>query len=69
MTNEAIRNILRANEFSYQSTLFPLPPKQKELLIAICKEGKAQKLTSSAFIKKTPPSRQQQRTISYQRTT
>lgn len=52
MTQEAIRNILRANEFSYQSTLFQLPPKQKELLIAICKEGKAQNLTSSAFIKK-----------------
>ena len=52
MTHEAIRSILRANEFSYQSTLFQLPPKQKELLIAICKEGKAQNLTSSAFIKK-----------------
>ena len=52
MTQEAIRNILRANEFSYQSTLFQLPPKQKELLIAICKEGKAQNLTSSEKKKK-----------------
>lgn len=52
MTSDAIRNILRANEFSYQSTLFQLPPKQKELLMAICKEGKAQNLTSSAFIQK-----------------
>lgn len=52
MTKTAITNILRANEFSYQSTLFQLPPKQKELLIAICKEGKAQNLTSSAFIHK-----------------
>ena len=48
----AINNILRANEFAYQSTLFQLPPKQKELLVAICKEGKAQNLTSSAFIRK-----------------
>lgn len=52
MTAVAIKNILRANEFTYQSTLFQLPPKQKELLIAICKEGKARNLTSSSFIHK-----------------
>ena len=50
MVNVAISNILRANEFNFQSILFQLPPKQKELLIAICKEGKAKTLTSSAFI-------------------
>lgn len=48
----AITNILRASEFNYQSMLFQLPPKQKELLVAIAKEGKAQNLTSSAFVKK-----------------
>ena len=52
MLEPAITNILRANEFNYQSMLFQLPPKQKELLIAIAKEGKAQSLTSSAFVKK-----------------
>lgn len=52
MVSIAVSNILRANEFTYQSTLFQLPPKQKELLIAISKEGKAQNLTSSAFIRK-----------------
>ena len=52
MLEPAIRNILRANEFTYQSILFQLPPKQKELLIAIAKEGKAQNLTSSAFLHK-----------------
>ncbi|MBP5339139.1 MAG: ATP-binding protein [Prevotella sp.] len=52
MVDIAIGNILRANEFTYQSTLFQLPPKQKELLIAICKEVKAQNLTSSSFIRK-----------------
>ncbi len=52
MLEPIIKNILRANEFTYQSILFQLPPKQKELLTAICKEGKAQNLTSSAFIKK-----------------
>ncbi len=52
MLEPAVINILRANEFNYQSMLFQLPPKQKELLIAIAKEGKAQNLTSSAFVKK-----------------
>ena len=52
MLDTAIKNILRANEFTYQSLLFQLPIKQKELLIAIAKEGKAQNLTSSAFVKK-----------------
>lgn len=52
MVAVAISNILRANEYNYQSTLFQLPPKQKELMIAICKEGKARNLTSSAFIRK-----------------
>lgn len=52
MVDIAIGNILRANEFTYQSTLFQLPPKQKELLIAICKEVKAKNLTSSSFIHK-----------------
>ena len=35
-----------------RSLLFQLPIKQKELLMAIAKEGKAQNLTSSAFVKK-----------------
>ena len=52
MLEIAIKNILRANEFTYQSLLFQLPLKQKELLMAIAKEGKAQSLTSSAFVKK-----------------
>jgi len=52
MLDIAIKNILRANEFTYQSLLFQLPVKQKELLMAIAKEGKAQNLTSSAFVKK-----------------
>ena len=32
--------------------LFQIPEKQKEILVAICKEGKAQNVTSAAFIKK-----------------
>ncbi len=52
MIDIAIDNILRANEFNYQSLLFQLPPKQKMLLIAICKAGKATALTSAAFIRR-----------------
>jgi DNA-binding MarR family transcriptional regulator len=32
--------------------LFQLPPRQKQLLVAICKEGKAKNITSSAYIQK-----------------
>jgi hypothetical protein len=52
MLEPAIKSILNANEFTYQSLLFQLPQKQKELLIAIAKAGKAKNLTSSAFINK-----------------
>lgn len=49
--NFAIENILSQLNFTYSSLLFQLPPKQKEVLIAICKEGKAQEITSSKFLK------------------
>ena len=52
MIDIAINNILRANEFSYQSLLFQLPPKQKMLLVAICKAGKATAITSAGFIRR-----------------
>ena len=48
----AINNILRSNEFTYQSLLFQLPPKQKELLIALSKAGKAEAITSTKFIRR-----------------
>ena len=50
MIGIAVTNILRANEFTYQSILFQLPPKQKELLIALSKAGKAEAITSTKFI-------------------
>ena len=46
-----IDNILAQLNFTYSSLLFQLPPKQKEVLIAICKEGKAREITSSKFLK------------------
>ena len=52
MIDIAIDNILRANEFNYQSMLFQLPPKQKMLLVAISKAGKATSITSAAFVRR-----------------
>ncbi|MCD8183998.1 MAG: ATPase [Bacteroides sp.] len=49
--NIAIDNILAQLGFTYSSLLFQLPPKQKEVLMAICKEGKAKEITSSKFLK------------------
>ncbi|MBQ7440648.1 MAG: AAA-like domain-containing protein [Prevotella sp.] len=52
MIDIAVNNILRANEFNYQSLLFQLPPKQKILLVAISKAGKAKNITSADFIRR-----------------
>lgn len=48
----AENNILRLQEISYESTLSMLTSKQKQVLIAIAKEGYAQSITSSAFVRK-----------------
>ena len=37
--------------FTYESILFQLPAKQKELLFAVCKAGKAEQVTSTRFIR------------------
>ena len=52
MVSEAIRQIIDSFRYTYSEILFRLPEKQKELLIAITKEGKAKAITSGAFIKK-----------------
>lgn len=49
--NIAISNILAQLNFTYSSLLFQLPPRQKEVLMAICKEGKAKEITSSKFLR------------------
>ena len=42
-----------ANAFlAYNTMLFLLPSKQKEVLLAICKEGKAVNLTSRPFLQR-----------------
>lgn len=50
--NEAHRNIIMSQESSYKDLMSQLPPKQKIVLQAIAKEGLAQNITSSKFIKK-----------------
>ena len=48
----AMTNVIRAQEESYKDLLSHLAPKQKMVLQAIAKEGKAVGITSAAFIKK-----------------
>lgn len=49
---EAQHNIIMSQETSYKDILSRLPPKQKMVLQAIAKEGVAQNITSSKFVKK-----------------
>ena len=50
--DEALGNLIYSQEFTFQEILSRLPEKQKEILIAISKEGKASGVTSSDFIRK-----------------
>ena len=52
MIESAIQQIITQQSFAYQSLLFQLPSKQKEVLVAICKEGKATNLTSRPFLQR-----------------
>lgn len=49
---EAIEDKIDSYKHLFQSTLSLLPERQKELLYAIAKEGKAENLTSALFINK-----------------
>jgi AAA+ ATPase superfamily predicted ATPase len=50
--DEALQTIIDSFRYTYSETLFRLPEKQKELLIAITKEGFARAVTSGSFVKK-----------------
>jgi hypothetical protein len=52
MYQDALTNLISAQEFTYQEILSRLPEKQKEILIAISKEGKASSVTSGDFVRK-----------------
>ena len=49
---EAIRSIIESDDFTYAEKMFQLPEKQKELLLAINRDGKATKITSVNFVKR-----------------
>jgi len=48
----ALGEIINSFQYAYSEILFRLPEKQKELLVAIAKEGKVKGLTSGNFVKK-----------------
>jgi len=48
----ALEHIINSFHYAYSEMLFRIPEKQKELLVAIAKEGKVQGLTSGNFVKK-----------------
>jgi hypothetical protein len=50
--DEALSNLISAQEFTFQEIISRLPEKQKEILIAISKEEKAIAVTSGDFIRK-----------------
>ena len=52
MIADARRNVILSQESSYKYLMSNLPPRQKIVLQAIAKEGIAQNITSSKFIKK-----------------
>jgi len=49
---KSINDIIEDNSHAYSRILSQIPTRQKELLYAIAKEGKADKITSGAFIKR-----------------
>lgn len=49
---EAIHNIVLSQEVQYKEILSMVPPKQKQVLQAIAKEGRANGITSAQFIRK-----------------
>lgn len=52
MIDSAVRQIVDDNSIIYADLLYQLSSRQKELLVAICREGKARAITGSKFIKK-----------------
>ena len=52
MLDIVMKQVLDSYRYTYSEILFRIPEKQKELLIAINKEGKAEKITSGDFISK-----------------
>lgn len=52
MIQAAINSVIDSYKYTYSEMLFRVPEKQKELLIALAKEGKASAVTSGEFVRK-----------------
>lgn len=52
MVPAALNSIIDSFKYTYLEMLFRIPEKQKELLIALAKEGKARAVTSGDFVRK-----------------
>lgn len=52
MIGAAVQQIITQQSFAYKALIFQLPPKQKEVLTAICKEGKTTNITSRPFLQR-----------------
>lgn len=52
LVDVALQNIIDSYRYNYQETVFRLPERQKEVLVTIAKEGKAQSVTGSSYVKK-----------------
>lgn len=50
--DEAVGYILRLSSDTYESLFYQMPEKQRNVFVAIAREGKAQGVTSGAFVKK-----------------
>ncbi|MBR6081956.1 MAG: ATP-binding protein [Salinivirgaceae bacterium] len=52
MVMPTLAYILSTLDYTYKETLFRMPKKQKEVFVAIAKEGEAKNITSGSFVKK-----------------
>jgi len=50
--DRAVRQIIEQNEEAYKDTLYQLTAKQRDVLVAIGKEGYASQITGGAFVKR-----------------
>lgn len=52
MVDEATQQVIAQQSFAYTSLIYQLPSKQKEVLMAISKDGKATNITSKPFLQR-----------------
>lgn len=50
--DKAVRQIINQNEEAYKDILYQLTARQRDLLVAVSREGKAKQITGSAFVKR-----------------